>query len=446
MSKKRFLKKFNSQSDSESQKDSVMGMPHVVLFDDTKELLYASEGENPSIDYSKEYFTIVNTSEEPLTIQLKQNTTAQTLNYKLSSSEDWLTSTALTVGVGEEVQLKGEYTPNSSNGIGNFYVSGSTFNIKGNVMSLLYGDDFIDQKDLSGKDYAFYGLFYNCTTLVSANELILPATTLAKYCYGNMFNYCTNLVTAPELPATTLADYCYRSMFSGTNVLPDCSNIDFTSKEVVASGGLKGLFSGTKVTDSNLEHILPKNDNGKYCLPCTTLTDSCYSGMFQSCKNLVDAPALPATTLASSCYSYMFQGCSSLVNAPALPATTLVDSCYYGMFSNCTSLVEAPQLLATTLASSCYSQMFSNCKNLVTAPELPATTLAKSCYSYMFGGCSKLNNITMLATDISASSCLYSWVSGVASEGTFTKHPQMTSLPSGSDGIPNGWTIVDYKS
>ena len=50
----------------------------------------------------------------------------------------------------------------------------------------------------------------------------------------------------------------------------------------------------------------------------------------------------------------------------------------------------------------------------------------------------------MLATDISASDCLKDWLKDVASSGTFTKAASMTSLPSGSSGIPAGWTIVDY--
>lgn len=50
----------------------------------------------------------------------------------------------------------------------------------------------------------------------------------------------------------------------------------------------------------------------------------------------------------------------------------------------------------------------------------------------------------MLATDISASNCLNNWVNGVSSTGTFTKSPEMTSLPSGPSGIPDGWTVVDY--
>jgi hypothetical protein len=49
----------------------------------------------------------------------------------------------------------------------------------------------------------------------------------------------------------------------------------------------------------------------------------------------------------------------------------------------------------------------------------------------------------MLATDISARDCLNSWVDGVSSTGIFVKHPDMTSLPTGSSGIPNGWTVED---
>ena len=49
----------------------------------------------------------------------------------------------------------------------------------------------------------------------------------------------------------------------------------------------------------------------------------------------------------------------------------------------------------------------------------------------------------MLATDISATNCLDNWVRNVASTGTFVKAASMTSLPSGEDGIPLGWTVIN---
>ena len=282
------------------------------------------------------------------------------IQYSVNGS-DWIKLYAgnqITVNSDDIVYFKGTNTENH-------FTVNKAFNVEGNIMSLIYNDDFEGQTDLSEKNFAFRWLFEKCTTLQNAENLILPATTLGNRCYQYMFSGCTGLTSIPELPATTLADYCYYGMFYGTNALPDCSNIDFTSTEVVASGGLKGLFAGTKVTDADLEKILPKNNEGKYCLP------------------------------------------------------------------------------VTTLANYCYSSMFSGCTGLTTAPELHATTLSEECYTNMFYNCSKLNKITMLATDISARKCLDNWVAGVADSGTFVKHPYMTSLPSGNDGIPTGWTVED---
>ena len=100
-------------------------------------------------------------------------------------------------------------------------------------------------------------------------------------------------------------------------------------------------------------------------------------------------------------------------------------------------------LPATTLSYGCYSYMFYGCENITKAPVLPAPVLEEFCYLNMFQSCKKLNYIKMLATDISANYCLSEWVDGVSSTGTFVKHPDMTSLPTGVNGIPEGWTVVN---
>lgn len=174
-------------------------------------------------------------------------------------------------------------------------------------------------------------------------------------------------------------------------------------------------------------------------LPAMTLAIYCYSEMFYGCTALTQAPALPATTLASYCYSNMFQNCTSLTTAPALPATTLADSCYFQMFDNCTSLTQAPELPATTMARCCYQTMFYNCTALTTTPDLPATTLADICYRSMFSGCTSLNKVITYATNISASNCLNNWLNGVSSTGDFFNLGGAT-YPSGESGIPTGWT------
>ncbi len=125
--------------------------------------------------------------------------------------------------------------------------------------------------------------------------------------------------------------------------------------------------------------------------------------------------------------------------------TTPGSYAFYGLFANLTSLINAGNLIlpATTLADNCYYYMFGGCTNLLTAPILPATTLVVGCYSSMFSDCSSLNYIKCLATDISASDCLNNWVNGVASSGTFVKNSNMSSWPTGTSGIPTGWTVQD---
>jgi len=335
----------------------------------------------------------------------------------------------------------------------------------------------------------YSSMFSGCTSLTEAPAL--PATTLADNCYSNMFSGCTSLTEAPALPATILADYCYNYMFSGCTSLTEAPALP---AKLLASGCYCSTFSGcTSLTEAP---ALPAKLLASRCyismfsgctsltsapsLPATELAEYCYADMFQGCTSLTSAPSLPATTLAKSCYSHMFQGCTSLISAPDLPAKIMAYRCYYCMFACCSNLINAPKLPSTTLAEYCYAGMFTHCTSLSSPPELPATTLAEGCYglgyydstrggmfswcesltsapvlhatilvdgcySNMFRACTKLNSVTMLATDISASDCLTQWLASVSSTGTFTKAAEMTTLPTGSSGIPSGWTVVDYE-
>lgn len=49
--------------------------------------------------------------------------------------------------------------------------------------------------------------------LASTHSYGVSATTLATYCYSNMFYSCSSLTAVPALPATTLTTACYNSMF-----------------------------------------------------------------------------------------------------------------------------------------------------------------------------------------------------------------------------------------
>jgi len=119
---------------------------------------------------------------------------------------------------------------------------------------------------------------------------------------------------------------------------------------------------------------------------------------------------------------------------------TLADSCYYQMFSGCTSLTAAPVLPATTLAEWCYIAMFRGCTSLKEAPKLPAPILVNGCYEYMFRGCTSLTTVVTYAQVISATDCLTNWLDGVSTGGDFF-NLGTAAYPTGSSGIPSGWTI-----
>ena len=433
------------------------------------------------------------------------------INYSTDNGTTWTSlaaNTGTTVLAGHKIMWKATLTSNNDSGIGTFS-STCNFNVEGNVMSLLYGDNFAGRTNLTSKNYIFYNLFKNCSKLINAENLSLPATTLAIACYKNMFYNCTSLTTVPELPATTLANNCYEKMFYNctsltttpelsattladycyTYMFQDCTSLT-TAPELPATTLVQScyrfMFDGCISLTTAPE--LPATTLANSCyysmfsdctsltvapeLPATTLADWCYSDIFHGCISLTTAPELPATTLANSCYRSMFYGCTALTTAPELPATTLVINCYGYMFQNCTSLTTAPELSATTLASYCYTYMFSGCTsltaapvlnattlvdycyqgmfygctNLTVAPELPATTLVTGCYQNMFNGCTNLNYIKAMFTTTQGMDCTINWVGGVAATGTFIKNSAATWTTTGANGIPTGWTVQTASS
>ena len=261
------------------------------------------------IAYNQEYLTI-QSLEDNNTIGFKcnLNNVKRTISISTDNGVTWTGKTSSTSGkilatlnTGEKMLIKGDNssyaTSGTTEGSYNYFTSTKQFVLEGNIMSLINSTNFENLNTLTS-ERTFYRLFYNCSKLVSAENLSLPAMTLTRDCYGSMFVSCTSLTTAPALPATALAQNCYAGMFH------NCSSLT-TAPE----------------------------------LPATTLANYCYRYMFWQCKSLTSAPSvLPATTLADGCYYDMFAVCTSLTTAPALPATTLVDRCYSGMFDGCTKL------------------------------------------------------------------------------------------------------------
>ena len=255
-------------------------------------------GYNPS----NEYLTIISNSDNN-EIRFKTTTGSplyKTISVSRNDGLSWTDYTSSTSGVvianlnyGDKLLIKGNNATYGKSSDWTFFVTTGDFELRGNIMSLIYGDNFVGQTTFNGGTYNFYDLFGGCTGLISAENLVLPATTLTEGCYRYMFGGCTNLLATPALPATTLATQCYYEIFRG------CTNIT----------------------------IAP-------ALPATTLADECYYDMFMNCTSLVTAPELSATTLVYRCYGGMFSGCTSLDYIKMLATDISAGQCLSFWVSN----------------------------------------------------------------------------------------------------------------
>ena len=177
-----------------------------------------ASGDTPTpptpVPYSGQYLTFVAEADN-LTIGLAY-AEDNVFQYSTDSGATWsdLTNNESTSSVnsGETIMFKASgLTKHSYYGIGVLTPSVNA-RVQGNIMSLVYGDNFARKTSLE-IDSQFAALFWRATKLTSAENLIMPATTLRQGCYSEMFNGCTSLTTAPTLPATTLVSACYYYMF-----------------------------------------------------------------------------------------------------------------------------------------------------------------------------------------------------------------------------------------
>ena len=213
----------------------------------------------------------------------KRNSVTKTISYSINDGE-WTSITATSTGTpinvvsGDKVRLKGTnetYAAGKDNCSG---FSGGTayYNVEGNAMSLIGGDDFTGLTSFNDKQWVFHDLF-NRSKVVSAENLVLPVTTLTTCCYRAMFANATSLIKAPKLPATTLAESCYWYMFE---------NCAFTkAPELLA----------------------------------TTLTAGCYKGMFTGCTSLNYVKCLATTNVTTS-------NCDTWLQSVAATGTFVKDA------------------------------------------------------------------------------------------------------------------------
>lgn len=165
-------------------------------------------------------------------------------------------------------------------------------NVGGNINTLLnYNEEILD---ISDKPSCFRWLFKGAK-IVDASNLVMPATTLSRYCYAEFFSGNSSLIAPPELPAVNLADSCYYRFFY------ECSSLTVSPS-----------------------------------LPATTLAVACYMSMYERCYKLTTSPVLVANTLVKACYKEMFNSCWKL-SSVTIYANTITDNGLYNWLNGVAS-------------------------------------------------------------------------------------------------------------
>ena len=238
----------------------------------------------PTHDYSSDYLTFRVLSDGTIAWKSIGSGQAKTIQYSVNGgawSEITATSTPTTINVisGDVVRFKGantSYAKDKSNYSG-FEGGTAEFDVEGNIMSMVYGDNFIGNNTLTGT-YNFCSMF-KLSKVISAENLILPATTLTNYCYRAMFSKATLLDTPPVLPATTLSQGCYYYMFE------ECAFI--TAPDLLATTIPSQAYYAMFISCSNLNYIKCMATSGVSTGNCSNWTQNvASSGNFVKAENV----------------------------------------------------------------------------------------------------------------------------------------------------------------
>lgn len=195
----------------------------------------------------------------------------------------------------------------SSEQIPVFSMRFGSFKMYGNILSLVYGDNYEGQTTFpAGQFYGFFG--NNNPTKIDVSDLVLTAKYVPDHGYKAMFFYCREITVPPTILAESVGNSGCRYMFYGNQYL-------------------------TTAPELNATQI------GEYA----------YESMFFQCSGLTTAMETLPAELAPDCYENMFLGCRNLENTPDILGTTIQKYCFMNMFNGCTK-VNRFKALATSVA------------------------------------------------------------------------------------------------
>jgi hypothetical protein len=241
----KYIKKFETHAEYNTYiNGSGALLPNVSACVDQADVHY-----NEEHDYSQDYLTFVALESGTFTFH------GNAVNYSLDDGETWTSlasnTASPTVAAGNKIMWKTNLTNPGASGIGTF-VSTGNFNVSGNILSMVRGDNFKDITTIAA--YQFKDLFRDATKLIDAGNLIIKTSNAAEEYCTCMFQGCTSLTTSPIIMVSgrLSSSPSYESMFSG------CSSLNHITCLV------SSVRSGSSSSDSFYRWVFGVASNGTF--------------------------------------------------------------------------------------------------------------------------------------------------------------------------------------
>ena len=205
----------------------------------------------------------------------------KTYNYNLTPDNEYIDLPDSTLQVGDSIQII-----NKSNICNRFFVyqdNGYTFKISGNIMSTVWGDDYVyapankvPYPGTTHSDYRHNGyeiLHFSSiiagNILTDAGDLWLPTKNLGIYIFDSMFDGCSSLTDAPDINAKYLPKEEYDVMISACDVGLIFLDYRFTIPNFPSRllGYMQAKLPIFAVTDtaSDIGKVITENNFGFWC-------------------------------------------------------------------------------------------------------------------------------------------------------------------------------------
>ena len=279
----------------------------------------------------------------------------------------------------------------------------SSVTIMGNMFSYCSGLISLDLSNFVTSSVTIMEYMFNgCSSLTSLDVSNFDTSSVTYM--GSMFADCSSLTSLDISNFNTSSVISMSTMFSGCSSLTtlDLSNFN-TSSAISMFAMFHGcrLLTSLDVSSFNTSSVTTMSTMFADCSSLTSLDLSNFntssvtemSSMFNGCSSLTSLDISNFNTSSVTSMGYMFSDCSSLTSLDVSGFVTSSVTNMDSMFYNCSLLTSLDVSGFVTSSATSMRAMFYDCSSLTSLDVSGFNTSLVADMRYMFDGCSSLTSL-----------------------------------------------------